>query len=467
MSLKKKSILKASFILISGAMLSAFVYFSSAPQGETNKPYLSFLSGYPFKLGLDLSGGTELIYKADLGEVKPAEQAESLAALRDVIERRVNIFGVSEPVVLTETSELQGESRVLVQLPGVTNIDSAIKMLGETPILVFKTPRPAEETEKILEAISQYASSSAQGGTATLNPLVLQDPYFISSSLTGRYLKKSQITFNAQNTPQVLLSFDEEGAKLFETITRENVGKSIAIYLDGSPISVARVNTPISGGQAVISSEDFTLPEVKTLVGRLNSGALPVPVSLIGTNLVGPSLGQEALESGVSATLMGFLFVSLFLVIWYRLPGLIAITALSFYTAIMLTLFKLIPVTLTAPGIAGFIISIGLAVDANILIFERIKEELSSGATLQDVIKKGFERAWSSIKDSNVASLITAFVLFFTGSSLIQGFALVFGLGVLVSMFSAITVSRVLLLATSFFVKDSFKKFLFGSGFSK
>ncbi len=225
------------------------------------------------------------------------------------------------------------------------------------------------------------------------------------------------------------------------------------------------MNEAITGGKAQISG-NFTPTEAKLLVGRLNSGALPVPISLISTQTIGPSLGAEATSAGVKAALIGLLAIALFLVIWYRLPGIIAVVALSMYVVIMLSVFKLVPVTLTAAGIAGFIISIGIAVDANVLIFERMKEELRSGDGISDSIRHGFKRAWLSVRDSNISSIITAIILYWFGTSLIKGFALVFLIGVIVSMISAISITRIFLYTLNIKKKNKFTGFLFGSGFS-
>ena len=246
-------------------------------------------------------------------------------------------------------------------------------------------------------------------------------------------------------------------------MTKENVGKSIAIFLDGAPISVPNVREEITGGKAQITGQ-FTPQEAKLLVQRLNSGALPVPVSLISQQSVGPTLGEKFLAKGVMAGIYGMILVSLFLILWYRLPGLAAVLALGLYTIIILALFKLIPVTLTAAGIAGFILSVGMAVDANILIFERMKEELKKGKNLQSAVSEGFSRAWLSIRDSNISSLITAGILFWMGTSMIKGFALTLGVGILISMFSAITVSRTFLLAIGLKGESRVGKFLFRSG---
>ncbi|KKQ03935.1 MAG: Protein translocase subunit SecD, partial [Parcubacteria group bacterium GW2011_GWA2_36_24] len=238
------------------------------------------------------------------------------------------------------------------------------------------------------------------------------------------------------------------------------------IYLDGAPVSTPVVREEIPNGQAVISG-NFTPNEAKLLVGRLNSGALPVPITLLSTQTIGATLGESAVNAGVKAAIIGFLLITLFLIFWYRLPGLIAVLALCFYTAVLLSIFKLLPVTLTAAGIGGFIISLGMAVDANVLIFERMKEEIKNGHNINDGIHAGFSRAWTSVRDSNTSSIITSIILFWLGTPLIKGFALTFGLGVLVSMFSAITVSRIFLFALSIKQTNKFTKFLFSSGFSK
>ncbi len=266
-----------------------------------------------------------------------------------------------------------------------------------------------------------------------------------NTQLSGKNLKKATLTFNSTtNEPQVSLEFNDEGKKLFGEITTRNVGKPVGIFLDGKPISTPNVNEAITGGSAVISG-NFTIAEAKDLVRRMNAGALPVPITLESQQSVGASLGKDSLDKSLRAGLIGFLVVALFMLMYYRLPGLIAIFALCLYAAMNLSLYKLVPVTLSLSGIAGFILSVGMAVDANVLIFERMKEELKRGRTLGSAIDEGFKRAWNSIRDSNFTTLISCAILFYTSSSLIKGFALNLALGVLVSMFSAITVSRTLL----------------------
>ena len=459
-----KTRITALVILLLGFGIGFFVYKSEinsknlAVKNETaeKKEAPVGLAKYPFRLGLDLSGGAHLVYRADVSQIETAQIKESMSSLRDVIERRVNMFGVSEQSIHVEDGGFsnQGEQRLVVDLPGVTDVKKAIEMIGQTPMLDFRTENPNKGK-------AQEATVDKNG---VVNLAVNQD--FIPTELTGRFLDKAVLEFNqTTGEPIVGLQFDKDGAALFEKITKENVGKTVAIYLDGAPISIPRVNEAISGGKAQISG-NFTAEEAKTLVGRLNSGALPVPIELISTQTIGPSLGQTATAAGVKAAIIGFLAIALFLIIWYRLPGLLAVMALSIYVALMLAIFKFMPVTLTAAGIAGFIISIGIAVDANVLIFERIKEELRKGDNVTDSIHHGFNRAWLSVRDSNISSIITAIILFWFGTSLIQGFALVFLIGVLVSMISAIFITRLFLYALNITKTSKFTNFLFGSGFS-
>ncbi len=461
-----KTRLTALIILILGLSVGYFVY-KSEPKISGQVPIAgSFLSKFPFKLGLDLSGGTHLVYKADVSAVDGANVKDSMSSLRDVIERRVNLFGVGEPVVQVQDGGFSnnGEERLIVGLPGVTDINKAVMMIGQTPLLEFKTERPdGVEKDALLKKLEDAQKLIAEGKTPSED---IEDPYYISTDLTGRFLDRATLEFNqSTREPVVSLKFNADGTALFKKITEENIGKTVAIYLDGAPISAPVVREAITTGDAQISGS-FTPTEAKTLVGRLNSGALPVPISLISTQTIGASLGEKAVADGARAAVIGFLTIALFLILWYRLPGVLAVVALSIYAAIMLALFKVFNVTLTAGGIAGFIISIGVAVDANVLIFERIKEEIRNNRTIGDAIKTGFSRAWLAIRDSNVSSIITAVILFWFGTSLIKGFALIFGMGVLVSMFSAITISRIFLYALNVNKNTKLTAFLFGSGFS-
>ena len=437
----------AAIVILLGAGLG-FLLFRSV-SGE----HQDIISRHPFRLGLDLSGGSYLLYKADVSQVAPGEVDDSMDALRDVIERRINAFGVGEPVVAVQTSTLGGakEHRLSVELPGVTDINEAIKTIGQTPFLEFKIQTDREITASDVDENGYLRIDASEG--------------FVSTGLDGKYLKHAQLIFEPNTgTPQVSIQFDDEGSKLFEKITSENVGKVVAIYLDGSIISAPVVREAISGGQAQISG-DFTPQEAKQLVGRLNSGALPVPISLISTQTVGATLGIDAINAGVKAALIGFILIAIFLIVWYRLPGVVAVLALSLYVIITLLLYKFIPVTLTAAGIAGFIISIGMAVDANILIFERMREERAKGKSAAEAIDAGFGRAWFSIRDANTASIIVAIILFWFGTSLIKGFALTLGLGVAVSLLSAIGITKLFLRSLPTLEGTKLGRVLFSSGF--
>lgn len=412
-------------------------------------------SRFPYKLGLDLSGGTHLVFRADTSKLADAEIAGAMTSLAQVVERRVNLFGVSEPIVQVETGGTVGntEHRLIVELPGITDVKQAVDLIGKTPTLDFRLVK------------DQIPTVNADGSTTTA-AITNIDDIFKETGLTGRYLKTARLEFD-QTTylPHVGIEFNDEGAKLFAAITKANVGKKLAIFLDGNPISIPVIQTEISSGQAVINGS-FNVNEAKALVRDLNYGALPVPVSLASTQTVGATLGKGALDASMFAGLVALIAVGIFLIIWYRIPGLVATIALLIYIALNLALFKLIPVTLTAAGIAGFILTLGMAVDANILIFERMKEELKRGHTLPSAIKEGFHRAWNSIRDSNLSSIITAIILYYFASTpVIKGFALVFGLGVVVSMFTAITASRTLLMAVGAKGEGKVARFFFGSGF--
>lgn len=401
-----------------------------------------------FVLGLDLAGGTELTYQADISTLGNVDEVdEAMAALRDVIERRVNVFGVSEPVVQVESTG--GAERLIVELPGITDVKEAVDALGETPVLEFKLLREGFDAD------------------ADTDPADL----FESTGLSGKQLESASVQFSQNgggggSSTFVLVNFNDEGAELLSTLTRDNIGEILGVFLDGVPISTPVIQSEIPDGSATITG-NFSPDEARELARNLNLGALPVPIELVNTQTVGPSLGANVLGAGVEAGIVGLAIIAIFLVLWYRLPGIMSVIALVLYVFVMLALFKLIPVTLTAAGIAGFILSVGMAVDANVLIFERMKEEMNKGGDLKMVIKEGFDRAWVSIRDANISSLLTAIILFWFGTSLVKGFALVFGIGVLVSMITAIAVTRTLLmLAAGGEVGDTRRK-LFYSGFTK
>jgi protein-export membrane protein SecD len=606
------------------------------------------ISAQAFHLGLDLQGGTHLVYEADTSKVAVGEEAEAIEGVRGVIERRVNALGVSEPIV--QTNRAGGKWRVIVELAGVKDSARAIEMIGETPLLEFKEVNnvPAREltaTEKSdLESFNKTAEKNAnsyltsalrgedfvtlvkdnsddiytkeQGGdiglvTATstgyteiysalsvanveagkvydkvitaadgynivkvtdvhdgetqveakhllicykgatscdsdlsksdalkkiedlknqattenfedlvkknstepgaetsggtlgwfgpgamvesfdkavfamktneisdvvetefgyhlifktgekvtkqykvsrllvatkdeTDILPPQDPWLVTG-LSGKQLTKARVEFDPNtNEPMVGIEFNDEGKKLFSEITTRNVGRQVAIFLDGEVISAPSVNEPITDGAAVIMGS-FNLTEAKLLSQRLNAGALPVPVTLIGQQVVGSTQGDNVLNSIVFAGLIGALFIGIFMTAFYRLPGFLSVIALIVYSTIVLFIFKAVPVTLTMSGIAGVIMSLGMAVDANVLIFSRLREEILLGKPLGSAIEEGFKRAWPSIRDSNVSTLITCFVLIWFGDSMIKGFAITLSVGVIVSMFSALTVTRLLM----------------------
>jgi protein-export membrane protein SecD len=472
-----KTRLSALLVLMSGFGVAYFVYVSEPVlRGDNTLPGQALVAEkFPFKLGLDLSGGVQLVYRADVSSVKAGDVRAAMDSLRDVIERRVSAFGVGEPVVqIEEKGGIVGpvEERLIVELPGVTDVKRAVDMIGQTPKLEFMTERSEKALEAYRKAIEKLQADQKEGKPLVIPAELLAGPYQ-STELNGRFLDRAVLEFDqTTREPIVSLVFNKEGADIFAKLTKDNVGKTIAIFLDrdlgnSEPISAPVVRETIVGGKAQISG-NFTAQEAKMLVGRLNSGALPVDkLELLSTQTISAPLGAKALNAGVWAGIWGLAVVAGFLVFWYRLPGVVAVVALSVYVVIMLALFKLFSITLTAAGIAGFILSIGMAVDANILIFERTKEELRKGHTVHEALRAGFLRAWTSIRDSNTSSIITAIILFWFGASLIKGFALTFGLGVIVSMFSAVTVSRLFLFALPFTGHNAFVRSLFGSGFFK
>lgn len=535
------------FFVSLAILLGAFVYPAPFNEGlqkinETTERSFRLVKEVPFKLGLDLQGGVQLLYQADLSDVPEHERKDRMDGLRDLIERRVDQFGVAEPMV-----QVKGD-RLVVELAGVIDPAEAMRMIGETPFLEFKeiagpddvtqemrdeidayNEKAKEKAENILREILDGADfsekaiefsedffSAQQGGDLGLfergdmvsafeeavfslsegeiteNLVETEFGYHIikktqdenedgkvgakhiliekkdlessfydwkRTELTGQHLKTARYYID-QTTRAVIieLDFTAEGGQVFEKITERNVGNPLAIFLDGmsiidttgdgritsEDIYAPIIQEKISGGKAVITGES-DLNVVRDIVNRLRSGALPVPIELISYQSVGPTLGMDSLESSLNAGILGFFIAILFVVLVYRLPGALAALSLGVYVVIVLTIFKLIPVTLTLSGIAGLILSIGMAVDANILIFSRMKEELKLGRNLKDSIDNAFNRAWPSIRDGNLTTLIVAFLLFFIGTSFVKGFALTLIIGILISIFSAMVVTRVLL----------------------
>jgi preprotein translocase subunit SecD len=450
-SLLKTRVYAALFLLL-GAFLGWFLFGANLALPGT----ASIAANFPFKLGLDLKGGTHLVYKADTSDIV-GNVDESLAALRDTIERRVNAFGISEPLVQTETASSlvsNGENRLIVELPGITDTQKAVEMIGKTPTLDFQLTKPVTikvKNDKGVEVPQQMTT-------------------YVPTGLTGRFIKSATLEFgsgaaSALASAQVGVKFDAEGSKLFAKITKENIGKPLAIFLDGQVISAPTIQSEIPNGEAVITG-NFTPNEARELVRNLNLGALPVPVTLESTNTVGSTLGADAVAKGINAFFWGFALIALFFVLWYRLPGVVAIVSLVLYSLIMLALFKLIPITLTAAGIAGLILSLGMAVDANVLIFERMKEELRAGKSTRDAINEGGRRAWGAIRDGNLTSLISCAVLFWFGTALVKGFAVVFALGIITSLFTGILGTRIMLTALGNREYTGWVKKLYGVGMS-
>lgn len=389
-----------------------------------------------FRRGLDLAGGTSITFRADMSNVPSTQRKNAFEGAKAVIEKRINLFGVSEPII--QTSSVNNDSRIIVELPGVTDINQAINLIGTTAQLSF--------WEEGASGSAKLASPSAYplGATQVLG----ESPR--KTNLTGRDLQQASVTFD-QNTgkPQVQLVFTSDGTKKFAEITKRNVNKIVAIVLDQIVIEAPRVNEPILTGNAVISG-NFSVEQAKTLSTQLNAGALPVPLSVLEQRLIGPTLGIESLKKSLFAGIVGFIIIVLFMCILYGRLGVLSSIALFIYSLIVLAIFKIsnitpYGITLTLSGIAGFILSIGMAVDANILIFERIKEERRLGRREEVAIELGFTRAWSSIRDSNVSTLITSAILYQFGTGVVKGFALVLAIGVLISMFSAIVVTRTFL----------------------
>ncbi|MSQ33194.1 MAG: protein translocase subunit SecD [Dehalococcoidia bacterium] len=376
------------------------------------------------RLGLDLRGGSHLVLQADLSQAN--NPVEALRGAKEVIERRINALGLTEPVIQT-----QGEDRILVQLPGVG----------------------ASEARALIGATAQLDFREVPVGGADFVPATALGDDGLPKRLTGEYLKPNSLVSldTTTNLPVVNFEFNSEGGRLFAQVTGRNLGRPLGIFLDDQLLSAPTVQAQISD-RGVITGIDVT--GARNLSIQLNAGALPVPVEVIQESEVDAVLGADSIRQSLLAGAVGLAVVFLFMVIYYRVPGLVAGAALLVYTAIALAVFKLIPVTLTLAGIAAFILSIGMAVDANILVFERMKEELRAGRSLGAAMEAGFARAWSSIRDSNVSTLITCAILFWFGSqpafgtSLVRGFAVTLGLGVLISMFSALTVTRIFLRLT-------------------
>lgn len=384
---------------------------------------INIQKSFPSKFGLDLSGGIHLVLEADMTGVKEADRKSAFDSAKNVVERRVNLYGLTEPVI--QQSKVGDSYRIIVEIPGVSDVHQAVDLIGKTAQLTFR----------------EEASESAKMAT----PSTLLEVWPVETGLTGKQLKKSEVTFDSSTgVPQVSLEFDDQGSKLFSDITSRNVGKTLAIFLDDELLSAPNVSERIDGGRAVINGS-FGIDEANKLSISLNAGALPVPLKPIEERNIGATLGQSSIDKSLLAGAIGLAIVAIFMVVQYGLLGFVAVFALMIYTVITLAIFKIIPVTLTLAGIAGFILSIGMAVDANILIFERMKEERGWGHSFVAALKLGFDRAYPSIRDSNVSSLLTCAILYYFGTGTIRGFAITLAIGIVVSLFSAVVVTRTFL----------------------
>jgi preprotein translocase subunit SecD len=444
-------------------LLAIWIDFPNGPGLHLNIGSLKIDRSFDTHLGLDLVGGVQALLEADL----PASAVIDPGAMnsaRAIVESRVNGLGVSEASV-----QQAGDRRILVELPGEKDAQTALETIKKTGLLEFvdltqlaTDEALALENQTIQTDFGISASSAeplsvtpstelvsptaAPGTSQTLTPTLPAKPAQIFHTvMTGADLKNIQVTTSQTGEYQVAFELSGDGAKIFSDFTTQHVGKILAIVLDKRIISAPRINTPITDGRGVITG-NFTMQSANDLAIQLRYGSLPVPLKVATTQTVGPTLGQDSLRKSLVAGLIGLGAVGLFMGLYYRLPGIIADLALIVYSLFTLAFFKLIPVTLTLPGIAGFVLSIGMAVDANILIFERLKEELRAGRNLRPAIDLGWSRAWPSIRDSNLSTLITCFILFWFGSifgaSIVKGFSLTLALGVIISMFTAIVVTR-------------------------
>ncbi|NCU41285.1 MAG: protein translocase subunit SecD [Candidatus Moranbacteria bacterium] len=541
MTFRQKMQLKIFGVVLLGVCSGILAYPQSVIFFD---PLYQKISQLKISLGLDLQGGVHLEYNADVSTIPPDQRTDAIAAVQSVVERRVNAFGVGEPLVQTAQSE--DTYRIIVELPGVKDIEEAKGVIKETPILEFKEERPEDDPEvmsmleqfnaptlekarEVLERVkagedfsdlakefSQDPGSKENGGDldfvkkgsfvpefenvafdetlgiGTVYPDLVESAFgwhiikieerrgegeerevrarhilfgkitrdaipdfqYQDTGLTGRYLEKASVDFGGGyglGEPTVILKFNEEGTQLFKEITERNIGKSLAIFIDGEVETAPTVQDVIPNGVATITG-NYSLEDAQELKTRLDEGALPVPLELVGQQSIEASLGQEELSKSLKAGAIGILAVMLYMIFYYRLFGLVASIAILIYTAMLVSIFKLSsfpswdwPITLTLSGIAGFILSIGMAVDANVLIFERIKEELRYGKYIENAVREGFRRAWTSIVDGNVSTLLTAIILIWVGTGFVQGFAIILFIGVSLSMFTAVVIVRVIL----------------------
>ncbi len=426
MKKKNRTWLRLFFLLFLVA-IALVIDWPKEVRVQIPKPIINFESKAPFvkfktkgnlvdyklnlniKEGLDLQGGSSMTYSADLSKIPDKDKASAMESLQKIIETRINAFGLTEPVV--RTSKSGSDNRINIELPGIKNTDEAIDLIGKTAQLEFKEFKGQE---------------------------------FVSTGLTGKDLKKATVVFDPNtNKPQISLEFTSDGAKKFEEITGRNVGQQIAIDLDGKIISAPKVNEKISGGNAQITGE-FDIKEANALAIQLNAGALPAPIKIIEQRTIGATLGQDSINRSLIAGIIGVLAVCIYMLIYYRLLGVFSTIGLVLYLIFMLALFKLFGVTLTMGGIAGLILSIGMSMETDVLVFERIREELRGGHSFISALRLGFVKAWPSIRDSNAVSLIICAILY-TAGGMIRGFAIVLALGIIVGLLTTFLGTRTLI----------------------
>jgi len=385
---------------------------------------------FELKQGLDIQGGMQVVLQADMSQLPEADRATALISAQEIISRRINLYGINESVI--QTSQYGNRYRLLVELPGVQDTDEALRLVGTTAELDFR-----------LE--SQDSVTATQSAVAYLNT-------FQPTGLTGQQLKRAGVQFDPEtNEPVISLEFNPEGTELFAKLTTDNTNKVMAIFIDGYPVALPKINTPILNGQAVLTG-GFTLDQAKQLAVQLNAGALPVPITILEQRTIGASLGQESVQRSLRAGAIGVGLVIFFMIAYYGWQGALAALALVIYAILTVAAYKVIGVTLTLPGIAGLLLSIGMAVDSTILVFERMKEELRVGRPFNQAMELGFGRAWSSIKDANLATIMTALILinplnfpFLNTSGLVRGFGITLLIGIGISLFTGIVVTRTLM----------------------
>ncbi|MEX0895370.1 MAG: protein translocase subunit SecD [Patescibacteria group bacterium] len=425
------ALIVAGVIALPQSLTIPLDFISPGRSVEIGSPVLHFTMGgqpqvvrFEFKQGLDIQGGMQIVLEADMSEIADEDRDQALESVREVILRRVDLYGISEPVVRTAITAQA--YRLIVELPGVSDPTEALALVGQTAQLEFNLFRTAEVTAE-------------------------QSMSFEATGLTGAQLQRSSVQFDPNTgQPVVGIEFDDEGSQLFADITTENSGEMLAIFLDGDIIMAPQINEPIYGGQAVISG-DFGVEEAKQLSIQLNAGALPVPIQVVEQRTIGATLGQEAVRQSIFAGLVGLGCVMLFMLLVYRMAGVLACIALLIYLLLTIAVYKIMGVTLTVPGIAGLLLTIGMALDATILIFERIKEEVRLGKPFAVAMELGFNKAWNSIRDANIVSIVTALVLInpfnlaiLNTSGMVRGFGMTLLIGVLLALLTGVVIMRTL-----------------------